>query len=387
MIHSLLNVLHKEALDALRDRRSITVSLTFAIFGPFFLYLMLDSMAREAADDSDLRVAVVGAEHAPGLINYLSERNVEPVAAADTDAAHAMLNDDLALMLHIPADYSSRYMQRDTVALGIYGNFKNPKVQAQAQSLKRQIDRFSQDISRSRLIASGISPLQVRALSTQTYDLSRAGGQSAQITNALIYVFLIAGFVSGAFMTADSVAGERERHSLEPLLAQPVSPLALTLGKWLACGAVSVVVSTATILVGGLLLNRAPLAELGLRLNLDPQGMLLGALALAPLALFAVALQMMLASRAKTYREAGIYGQFTIFLPVAVAGALMLGKVEFGGAASSLPLTGHTLLLRDIFLEGGASLATIGIVSVTTLAAAAIMLIVTSRWLGDESRL
>ncbi|MFK8013912.1 MAG: ABC transporter permease [Gammaproteobacteria bacterium] len=387
MIHAFLNVLHKEWLDAFRDRRSIGVSLAFAVFGPAFLYLMLNNLAVEAASEDDLKVAVVGAANAPTLVTHLEQNGMDLVNAIDAQAARAMLGTDASVMLSIPTDYAARYLRRDRVNLSIYGNFKDPIAQAQAQSLQRQIEGFGQNVTRSRLIAEGVSPVRIQTLTAQTFDLSTAGGKSANITNALIYVFLIAGFVSGAFMTADSVAGERERHSLEPLLAQPLSPMALTLGKWVACSAVSVVVSTVTIVVGGILLNRVALADLGLRLHLDPQSIALGAITLAPLALFAVALQMMMASRAKTYREAGIYGQLTMFLPVAVAGSLMIGNVEFGGLTTSMPLTGQTLLLRDIFLEGTASLITIASVSISTLVAAAIMLTLTSRWFSDESRL
>jgi len=115
--------------------------------------------------------------------------------------------------------------------------------------------------------------------------------------------------------------------------------------------------------------------------------MALAALALVPLALFAVALQMLLAARAKTYREAGISGQFTVFLPVVVAGAIMIGNVDYSGPAQLLPMTGHTLLLQDIFLDGTASMFTLLAVSISSLLAAWGMLMIAARWIGDEAKL
>ena len=384
MISALLNVLHKETIDALRDRRSIGISLAFAIFGPVFLYLMLDGMAADATDTGDVRVAVSGAGGAPTLVAYLEQRGVVVDAVDD---ATARLDDDVRVALAIPDDYRDDFENRRTIHLGLTGNFKDNGAASDAQRVRTLLESFGQDIAQGRLIAAGVPPTRVRPFTVQTYDLSRAGGRSAAITNTLIYVFLIAAFIAGAFMAADAVAGERERHSLEPLLAQPVAPLALIGGKWAACGMISVAVSTLTVLVGGVLLARAPLAELGLRLVLTPRALVLAALVLIPLALFAAALQVMLAARAKTYREAGISGQLTVFLPVAVAGALMIGRTEFSGLATLAPLTGQTLLLRDIFLEGTAGVVPLAAVALTTMAAALLMLVVGARWFGDEGRL
>ncbi|MFK7888967.1 MAG: ABC transporter permease [Gammaproteobacteria bacterium] len=387
MFATLSNVLHKETLDVIRDRRSIGISLSFAIFGPVFLALMLNNMAESANDPNDLRVVVAGGEHAPGLITHLEERGVMFSNADNESAARALLDEQQRVTLSIPKDYAQKFTNSDTVDLAITGDFKSDAAQQDARELQMKIERYNLDVSQGRLIAAGVAPHRVRAVRAGTYDLSRAGGKSALISDSLIYVFLIAGFVAGAFMTADAVAGERERHSLEPLLAQPVSPMTLIVGKWLACGAISVLVSTLTVVVGGILLARTPLAELGLRLSIGPKSMLLATLALAPLALFAVALQMLLAARAKTYREAGISGQFTMFLPVVVAGAIMIGNVDYSGLASHLPLTGQTLLLQDIFLDGRASPLTLVTVSVSSLLAAWGMLVVASRWIADEARL
>lgn len=387
MIHALLNVLHKEIIDATRDRRSIGISLMFAIFGPVFLYLMLDGLASEATESRNVQAAIVGAEHAPTLVRHLEQRGVTLDRVPSVEAAAGVLADDLRVWLHVPDSYAEDYAQRKPIHLRLTGDFKDSGASSDARRLQQLIDDFGQSVVQARLVAAGASPVRVRPFDVRTYDLSRAGGRSAAITNTLIYVFLIAAFVAGAFMAADAVAGERERHSLEPLLSQPVSPTALIAGKWIACGLISMAVSTLTVVIGSLLLARAPLAELGLRLTLTPKAMVLASLVLVPLALFAVALQVMLAARAKTYREAGISGQLTVFLPVAVAGTLMLGRDDFSGAAVHAPLTGQTLLLRDIFLDGGAGMVPMITVSLTTLAATAAMIAVGARWFGDETKL
>ncbi|MEM6640730.1 MAG: ABC transporter permease subunit [Pseudomonadota bacterium] len=387
MFLTLVNIAHKELIDALRDRRSVAISLTFAIFGPAFLYLMLDGLAKDTAQSGEVQLAVVGAEAAPALIDHLEQNGVQLHAAETVSLARALLSDKVRTILEVPSFYADHYAERQPIALRLTGDFKDSGASGDVARVRKIVEAYGSLVANGRLIAAGIAPPRVNPFRVQTYDLSRAGGRSAAITNSLIYMFLIAAFVTGAFMTADAVAGERERHSLEALLVQPASPLSLIIGKWLACGAISVVVSIVTVVVGAALLTRAPLAELGLRLTLDTKAAVLASVVLTSLSLFAVGLQVMLAARAKTYREAGISGQLTVFLPVAVAGALLLGRDDFGVAALYAPITGHALLLRDTFLDGAVSLTQLATVTLTSTAAVGAMLVVGARWFGDHQRL
>ncbi len=387
MPDALINVLTKEWKDASRDHRSIMASLAFAVFGPVFLYLTLNSMNDTTTADAPVAAAIVGLGQAPALATYLREQQVLLSEFDHREQALAALGPALPVMIHVPEDYARNYAARMPIEIAVTADFKREEAQLAARRVAGVVNDFGQRISRARLIAAGVSPHRTRAITAQTYDLSIAGGHAARISSALIYVFLIAGFVSGAFMAADAVAGERERHSLEPLLAQPVAPIVLVVGKWIAAGAISVGVSTITVVFGAWLLQRAPLEALGLRLHLEPAIVITGALALAPLAMMAVALQMLLAARAKTYREAGTYAQFTIFLPIAVAGAMMLGNVDFGAIGAMAPITGQTQTLQDLFLEGRAGHLNLLLSAASTLALALAMVWLTAQRLADEASL
>ena len=68
---------------------------------------------------------------------------------------------------------------------------------------------------------------------------------------ALLPAFLMVTAFTGAMNLAnDSMAGERERGSLEPLLMNPVSLWDLVFGKWLAICAFSLAGVVLTLLVG-----------------------------------------------------------------------------------------------------------------------------------------
>ncbi len=384
-MQSLLNVLRKEWRDATRDRRSLISSLSFAIFGPLMIYLILGSVAKEIEAADDLQVAIVGAQHAPTMVDKLKEQGVAWTRFDSVEDANRDV--EQAVVVTIPDDFKELYLARMPVEIAVTADFKDGKAESAARQVQALINAYGRKVSYSRLVAAGVSPDSVRAIRATAYDQSLAGSRAARISDSLIYMLLIAGFVSGALMAADSIAGERERHSLESLLSQPVTPITLVIGKWLSAGVISAFVASATMIVCGLMMARAPLEVLGLRLFIDPPSIALGVVMLWPLAFLAVSLQMLLASRARTYREAGTYAQATIVIPVAVAGSVMIGNVDYGAIGQMLPITSQTMGLKDVLLEGRSSVSSMVSGALTTLLLAMVFVWMTSRRISDERSL
>ena len=384
-MQSLFNVLRKEWRDATRDRRSIVSSLLFAVFGPLMIYLLLGSTAKKVEATDDLQVAVVGAQFAPTMIAKLEEQGITWTQFANVESATK--DGDQAVLVTVPEDFKERYLSNTPVEIAVTADFKDGQAELAAQEVKALINDYGRKVSYSRLIAAGVHPDSISAIRATTYDLSLAGSRTARISDSLIYMLLIAGFISGSLMAADSIAGERERNSLESLLSQPVNPFTLVTGKWLTAGAISAFVSTVTVIVAGIVLAKAPLEVLGLRLFIDPSSLFLGALMLLPLAFLAVSIQMLVAARARTYKEAGTYAQFTMFIPIAVAGSVMIGNVDFGTLGQILPITSQTMGLKDVLLEGRSSLTSMVSGALTTLLLAVGFVWMTARRLSDERSL
>ena len=61
----------------------------------------------------------------------------------------------------------------------------------------------------------------------------------------LPYLLILTSFLGGAYLVIDATAGERERQSLEPLLATPATRGAIVSGKIAAACAMGVVVAGA----------------------------------------------------------------------------------------------------------------------------------------------
>jgi sodium transport system permease protein len=172
--------------------------------------------------------------------------------------------------------------------------------------------------------------------------------------------FVLLAVLYGALNAAlDTTAGERERGSLEPLLANPVPPLALVLGKWAAVTTVAVALALLgafSFLPGQWLLASDALAAL-LRYG-APQALRFVAL-LVPLAAAASALMMAVAIRSRSVKEA----QASATLVVLVISLLPLVTL-FGQRGEQawhlwVPGLAHSVLMARVLR--GQALATVDV--------------------------
>jgi len=135
-------------------------------------------------------------------------------------------------------------------------------------------------------------------------DLADPGARAAQLAT-LVPFFVLMAVLYGALNAAlDTTAGERERGSLEPLLMNPASKLALVAGKWaaVACiGLLIAVLSCLSFLPGQWLLRSELLSAM---FRFGPREAALFILLLAPLAGALAGLLMAIAIRCKTFKEA-----------------------------------------------------------------------------------
>jgi sodium transport system permease protein len=151
---------------------------------------------------------------------------------------------------------------------------------------------------------------------------------------------LVSAFVGGMNVAMDTVAGERERHSLLPLLLNPVRRRDIVMGKFLAVSLFS---------LAGLIVNLV-----GFALVLHTPRLLPGLVAaLLPLALLAAALQLLISTVCRATKEAQTYLSMLVFLPM----GLGLSQVFFPAAHgwfAFLPLIGQQLQF-EAWMKGAAS--------------------------------
>jgi sodium transport system permease protein len=169
----------------------------------------------------------------------------------------------------------------------------------------------------------------------------------------------------------DSIAGERERRSLLPLLMNPLLRRDVIIGKWMAISVFA---------IAGLALN---LAGFALVLKLSLAQALIASLTLIPLAGFAAALELLISTWCGNIKEAHTYLSMVIFLPMGL-GMFLVFFPQMAKAWLFLPVAGQQLLMELILKGGQLPLVAFTSVTLTTLATAAALLRTAARLLHRD---
>jgi sodium transport system permease protein len=177
---------------------------------------------------------------------------------------------------------------------------------------------------------------------------------------------MMAAFIGGMYVATDATAGERERGSLEPLLSNPVDRTSLALGKWLATCVLSCGSQLFTLITSGIALSRAPLADMGIELHFTAAMVLQVLVMVLPAGLLASALQLLIATFARSFREAQTYLTMLTLLPAVPGMMLMLSPMDSTWWSRWVPILGQQLGVSDILR--GEPVAVLGFVIPTLVA-------------------
>ena len=155
-------------------------------------------------------------------------------------------------------------------------------------------------------------------------------------------------FMGAVYLAIDVSIGERERGSLESLLATPILRSSLLLGKSLTAFFFTAVIVLINLVAFYTALN---LATSGVE-NVDPPPSVLVFLKLfiisLPLMAFAVALQMTIAFMTRSAKEAQIYLGLLPIIPLLPGLVMIFSPVEPSSAISAIPIYGQLALFIDI---------------------------------------
>ncbi|MCL6528089.1 MAG: ABC transporter permease subunit [Thermaceae bacterium] len=297
----------KEMLSVLRERRVLFTTLLLPILlMPILMYGPLLFFGN-AARQTQAQVQKVGVQDLPPVaLEALRTARLEPVPTATPEA-----------------DVREQRFQAAVRFRGgtftIYGRLSGA---TQSSLVVGKIETALRDYKDSlvaqALQARGLSPEVLEPVRIVTQDASRVQERAAGIFAFLIPYFLVIFILNGGQAVAiDATAGEKEKGTLEALLAAPVPLMQVVLGKALAT--LTVALAAALAGVGGIVLGGTLVRGLfsGLLQGANPG--LGGGLSLEPWAyaallatsvLFAalmVSIQLSLGIYARSFKEAQSY--------------------------------------------------------------------------------
>jgi sodium transport system permease protein len=388
----LLTVFLKEVLDNFRDRRTLISALVMGpLFGPILFAFVITLSIERSLDDMErvMELPVIGQTHAPNLMRYLESHNIEIVVGpADRPAAIAAVTDGAHdVIVVVPADFGGQLADAIPAKVELIFDRANTQAERDARRVRTALRSYNRELAALRLVVRGISPQLMRPLNIDEVDVSTASGRSGMLLGMMSYFFIFALLMGGMYLAIDTTAGERERGSLEPLLALPVTRDQLILGKIAATCvfmAVSLMLSLWSFFVA---LKFMPLQQLGMTPNFGPAVVVAAFFVLAPFILLGAALMTLVASFTKSYKEAQTWLSVVLLaptLPILIVSILTLRpQVEF----MFVPSLSQHLLLVDMIKNEPVNLLHVAISVTSTLTFGAILTWVCARLYRREGLL
>jgi sodium transport system permease protein len=379
-------VLRKEGREIVRDRRSLGSGLAYGIWGPLVMALALTALARDRSADAPLTLKVLGADRAPSLMAFLAQRQITVEPATETVAQQVRAR-ELPVALIVSDDYREDFTRPRPARVTLTYDGSWSRSRSRVERVKAVLDEYSRRVNDTRLILRGVSPSAIATLEIAEHDLATAASRAATVLALLPIFVLLASFIGGMSVAADLTAGERERGSLESLLLSPASRLTIALGKWAAASTVGLATVALTILVSHALLQHPRIQAIDLPVGLSAADAWQMAVVLAPLTLFACALQILIGLFAKTYKEAQTQLSLVMFVPMLPGFLFAFGSLQPETWMAWVPMLGQHVAMSDIvrgqILTPGNAL----IMATTSLLGAAVFLALTTGLLGRESTL
>ncbi len=403
-------IYRKELIDILRDRRTLTAMIVI----PVVLYpvIMLGFLWLAQFEEVKLKaerfVVAVDDDHTRRELEAMLAR----VEADEHDASpppatfdvrvfgQAAPGDDPAIQLHVtlevvPAespfpsrvnahisynevDIRSRMaMERLTATLGRF------RTLVTRQSVEAILDHAFPGAPVRPDIDVVLNPVRIESRSLAS-DSQRGGWALGQIIPIILVLMTITGAIYPAI---DLTAGERERGTLETLMATPVPPLHLIIGKFLVVATVGLVTAVlnlasvgATMHFGGL--TRVLTADHPVQFPLHVLPIIL--LCMVPFALLFAAVLIAVCSFARTFKEAQNYVMPVIIAALIPSMAVTVPTIRLEGAMLVLPVGNMVLLARELFQQTCDWTAVLVVLLSTSLYAVAAIALAT-RLFGQEA--
>ena len=372
-------VFRKEMLDGARDRRALLSALLYPLIGPLISGLLFGFAADKQREAAEVPIPIVGQERAPELTGWLEAHGAELVDGP-SDPRSAVREGQVPFVVVIPDDYGERLAEVRSAKIELIVDGSRNDSRAAVGHAKQLLQAYGSDIATRRLLARGIDPEVVRPVVVAEVEVASDEELAASLFVFVPMFVLMATFVGGMQLAVDTTASERERGSLEPLLLNPVPRGAIVVGKWLAAVVFSLVCVALTLLCCVLVLEYSPVKDLGMSLDLGPLTLAGILLAVVPMALMATALQVLVASFARSFKEAQTYISLLIFLPMMPAVVGMTTGLEHSLLSLMIPGVGQQVVVENLFGGAGASVVDIVVPMASSLVVAGICVAATA-WL------
>jgi sodium transport system permease protein len=377
-MNGMSTVFRKEVRENLRDRRALFNSLLLGplLFPVLFVGMMwfLESAERDRAEKT-LELPVVGAQYAPKLIRFLEQQGT--VIQPEPENPEAMVrNQEVPVVIRILPEFAENWEQGIPAPIEVISDASRQESNVPIRRVKRLLLGYGQQIGSLRLQLRGVAPQLASPIMLRDVDLSTPKSRAILAIIFLPYVLMITAFTGATHLAMDTTAGEKERNSLEPLLINPVPRWQIMTGKMLTTTVFAMASLALTLVSFRIVLPFMPVGAFGMDLTLGFETLMKILVVVSPVAILAAALLTLLASFAKSYREAQSYMGLVILIPMIPSLIFMANPVKAEGWMMNVPLFSQNMLIGEFIRDQQVPLAWYAMSIASTMAIGLVLALV-----------
>ncbi len=355
-------VYRKELLDSLRDRRTL-ISMVVV---PILLFPLMTigfgalaaTLLRKAEKEAST-IMLLGAQNAPTLAETIRKAAGFEVVPPAADYVARINDKKLRAAVEFPPDFESRLEAptSDRPAIKIYHYAGEIRSQFAVRGLERILREYRDRVVKNRLSSRGVSPDVLDPFDSKQENVASPEKVGGTILGGIIPYFIIILCLTGAMYPAmDLTAGEKERGTIETILASPVGRTELVAGKFLMVLTASLATAVLSLasFAATFSLPFAAMKELGragrsgLSFVISAKGVAAVFFMVMPLAVMFSAGLLALSLLARSYKEAQSYVSPLMIVVILPAIAALLPGVELNAKLALIPILNTSLVSKEI---------------------------------------
>ena len=353
-----LTIYKKEMLDTIRDRRTLISMVVVPLAAIPLLFLVMSkfvSSSEKIAGNEAAAIAVRNADRLPGLLNALAQAGFKLATRDDIKAA--IERKEIAAGVE-PVELPGQ----GKIEVRVYADLTRRSSEVASGRIRAALAAFRQDSIRLKLTALGLPVSIADPFAVKPVNIAPEKKMAGLFWGSMVgYFVVLLMFTGGMYPAIDMTAGEKERRTLEVVLASPARRGAVILGKIFAT--TTAVLITAILSIVSLVVSFR-FADFGKEMSrtvghmpLDVRSVALVFVALAPMAFLAASLMIAIALFAKSFKEAQSYLTPLIMVVIFPLVLGMLPGFQLTPALALMPLFNVCQLIKEIFLGEYSGLA------------------------------
>jgi sodium transport system permease protein len=391
-------VYRKELIDQLRDRRTVVSMVVIPILLFPLLTVGFGALAVklvQRAQQEGYTVMVLGAEHAPALTEAIRQAEGVRLVAPAADYAKQITDKKLRAAVEIPAGFeqSLQNTSGEKPVVKIYHFAGEIRSQFARRTIEEAVSKYRDQVVEQRLAANNLSRDVLKPFESKEENVAPPEKVCGTQFGSFIPYFIIILTLTGAMYPAmDLTAGEKERGTIETILASAVSRTELVFGKFLmvlTASATTTVLSLGSFAVTFLFATKTAgeiFSRGGQQLSFVISTKAVAAVffMVLPLAVTFAAALLAIALLAKSYKEAQSYISPLMIVVILPAIVSLLPGVELNAKLALIPILNVSLVSKEI-LSGNYPWGMIGLIFASSCAYAAAALFIAVRTFQNES--